>query len=148
MTYPCLAEIEPNFFFSFDPRENRTTKTTLFQSIQNVSMRFFQAPCAENADRSTIQNLNCNAATPDQSAAFKSKTSSRSSGQALSNTITFTHDVSAFVQSGSSTFVVNTGPKASISNALSVHLSYTVERDTDPPAGAVKTDTLSRITVI
>ena len=67
---------------------------------------------------------------------------------ALSDTITFTQDASAFVQSGSSTFVSDTGLQASISDALSVRLSYTLEHDTDPPAGAVKTDTLSRITVI
>ena len=67
---------------------------------------------------------------------------------ALSDTITLTQDVSALVQSGSSTFVSDTGLQASISDAVSVRLSYTVEHDTDPPAGAVKTDTLSRITVI
>jgi putative salt-induced outer membrane protein len=67
---------------------------------------------------------------------------------AISDTITFTQDASALVQSGSSTFVSDTGLQASISDALSVRLSYTVEHDTDPPAGAVKTDTLSRITVI
>ena len=67
---------------------------------------------------------------------------------ALSDTITFTQDANALIQSGSSTFVSDTGLQASISDALSVRLSYTVEHDTDPPAGAVKTDTLSRITVI
>ena len=67
---------------------------------------------------------------------------------ALSDTITFTQDANALVQSGSSTFVSDTGLQASISDALSVRLSYTVEHDTAPPAGAVKTDTLSRITVI
>lgn len=67
---------------------------------------------------------------------------------ALSDTITLTQDASALVQSGSSTLVSDTGLQASISDALSVRLSYTVEHDTDPPAGAIKTDTLSRITVI
>ena len=67
---------------------------------------------------------------------------------ALSDTITFTQDANALIQSGSSTYVSDTGLQASISDALSVRLSYTVEHDTDPPAGAVKTDTLSRITVI
>ena len=67
---------------------------------------------------------------------------------ALSDTITFTQDANALIQSGSSTFISDTGLQASISDALSVRLSYTVEHDTDPPAGAVKTDTLSRITVI
>jgi putative salt-induced outer membrane protein len=67
---------------------------------------------------------------------------------ALSDTITFTQDANALIQSGSSTLVSDTGLQASISDALSVRLSYTVEHDTAPPAGAVKTDTLSRITVI
>jgi len=66
----------------------------------------------------------------------------------ISDTIAFTQDASAFIQSGSSTFISDTGLQAAISNDLSVRLSYTVEHDTDPPLGAVKTDTLSRITVI
>ncbi|WP_298335000.1 DUF481 domain-containing protein [uncultured Erythrobacter sp.] len=67
---------------------------------------------------------------------------------AISDNLTFTQDATALVQSGSSTFVSDTGLQASISDAVSVRLSYTVEHDTDPPAGAVETDTLSRITVI
>ncbi|MEO0463597.1 MAG: DUF481 domain-containing protein [Pseudomonadota bacterium] len=66
----------------------------------------------------------------------------------LSDNITFTQDASAFVQSGSSTFISDTGLQAGISDALSVRLSYTVEHDTAPPPGAVKTDTLSRVTII
>ena len=66
----------------------------------------------------------------------------------ISDTLTFTQDASALVQSGSSTFISDTGLQAAISDALSVRLSYTVETDTAPPPGAVKTDTLSRITII
>ena len=66
----------------------------------------------------------------------------------ISDALTFTQDASALVQSGSSTLISDTGLQASISDALSVRLSYTVETDTAPPPGAVKTDTLSRITVI
>ncbi|MEM1195726.1 MAG: DUF481 domain-containing protein [Pseudomonadota bacterium] len=66
----------------------------------------------------------------------------------ISDSISFTQDASALVQSGSSTFTADTGLQAAISDALSVRLSYTLEHDTDPPEGAVKTDTLSRITVI
>ncbi|KEO88990.1 membrane protein [Erythrobacter longus] len=66
----------------------------------------------------------------------------------LSDKLSFTQDASAFIQSGSSTLISDTGLQASISDAVSLRLSYTVEHDTDPPAGAVKTDTLSRITVI
>lgn len=67
---------------------------------------------------------------------------------AISDKLTLTQDATAFIQSGSSTFTSDTGLQAAISNAVSVRLSYTLEHDTDPPAGAVKTDTLSRITVI
>ncbi|MEO0690335.1 MAG: DUF481 domain-containing protein [Pseudomonadota bacterium] len=66
----------------------------------------------------------------------------------LSENITFTQDASAFIQSGSSTYTSATGLQAGISDALSVRLSYTVEVDTDPPPGSVKTDTLSRITIL
>jgi len=66
----------------------------------------------------------------------------------LLDTVTVTQDASAFVQSGSSTFVSDSGLVASIAGDLSLRLSYTVEHDTDPPAGAVRTDTLSRVTII
>jgi len=60
----------------------------------------------------------------------------------------FTQDASAIVQSGSSTYISDTGLQAALSDALKVRLSYTVEVDSNPPPGAVKTDTLSRITII
>lgn len=66
----------------------------------------------------------------------------------ISETISFSQDLSAFVQSGSDTFISDTGLIASLGGDLSVRLSYTVEHDTAPPPGAVKTDTLSRVTLI
>ena len=66
----------------------------------------------------------------------------------LAENITFTQDASALIQSGSSTYISESGLQAGISDNLSVRLSYTVEVDTDPPPGAVKTDTLSRVTII
>ncbi|MEL6485588.1 MAG: DUF481 domain-containing protein [Pseudomonadota bacterium] len=66
----------------------------------------------------------------------------------ISDSLTFTQDGSALVQSGSSTFISDTGLQVAMSDALSVRLSYTLEHDTAPPADAVKTDTLSRITII
>ncbi|MEP3050956.1 MAG: DUF481 domain-containing protein [Erythrobacter sp.] len=59
-----------------------------------------------------------------------------------------TQDASAFVESDNSTFVSSTGLQAALSDNLSARVSYTVEHDTDPPIGAVQTDTLSRITLI
>ncbi|MEM7780955.1 MAG: DUF481 domain-containing protein [Pseudomonadota bacterium] len=66
----------------------------------------------------------------------------------ISNSISFTQDLSAFLESGSSTIISDTGLQAGIANNISVRLSYSIEHDTDPPAGAVKTDTLSRFTII
>ena len=66
----------------------------------------------------------------------------------LAETIALTHDASALVQSGSSTFIADTGLVAKLSNKIAVRLSYTLEHDTAPPPGAVKTDTLSRMTLI
>ena len=66
----------------------------------------------------------------------------------IAENLALTQDASAFVQSGSSTFISATGLQAGISNDVSVRLSYSVEHDTNPPIGAVTTDTLSRITII
>jgi putative salt-induced outer membrane protein len=66
----------------------------------------------------------------------------------ISEAISLTQDASALVQSGSSTFISDTGLVAKVSGKMSVRLSYTLEHDTAPPPGAVKTDTLSRVTLI
>ncbi|MEP5938355.1 MAG: DUF481 domain-containing protein [Erythrobacter sp.] len=59
-----------------------------------------------------------------------------------------TEDASAFIQSGNNTFVSTTGLVAGLGSGLSASLSYTIEHDTNPPPGAVKTDTLTRATLI
>ncbi|MFL0355961.1 YdiY family protein [Erythrobacter sp. GH1-10] len=66
----------------------------------------------------------------------------------IAENLALTQNASAFVQEGSSTFLSETGLQAGIADDLKVRLSYAVEHDTDPPAGAVKTDTLSRVTLI
>ncbi|MGB7409159.1 MAG: DUF481 domain-containing protein [Pontixanthobacter sp.] len=66
----------------------------------------------------------------------------------IADTITFTQDASAFLQSDNSTFVSTTGLKAGLGEGLSARIAYVVEHDTDPPVGAVKTDTLTRFTLI
>jgi putative salt-induced outer membrane protein len=66
----------------------------------------------------------------------------------IAENIAFTQDASAFIQSGSSTYLSDTGIQAAIADAVSVRLSYTVEHDTAPPFGSENTDTLSRITII
>lgn len=66
----------------------------------------------------------------------------------LAKNLALTQNASALVQSGSSSFLSESGLQAGISDDIKVRLSYAVEHDTDPPAGAEKTDTLSRVTLI
>ena len=66
----------------------------------------------------------------------------------VSDTIKVTQDASAFVQSGNSTYISTTGLEAGLGGSLSARIAYAVEHDTNPPAGAVKTDTLTRFTLI
>ena len=66
----------------------------------------------------------------------------------LAENIAFTQDANAFLQSGNSTFVSNTGLKAGLGGGLSARIAYAVEYDTNPPPGAVSVDTLSRFTLV
>lgn len=66
----------------------------------------------------------------------------------LSEHLKLTQDASAYFQSGNSTYLSATGIEAGVGDGLVARLSYTVEHDTDPPAGSVQTDTLSRFTLI
>lgn len=66
----------------------------------------------------------------------------------IAENLKLTEDASAFIQSGNSTYVSATGLTAGLGGGLSASLSYTVEHDTNPPLGAVQTDTLSRVTII
>ena len=69
-----------------------------------------------------------------------------------------THDTNAVAETGgSATIIVDgsntslnlaTGLNAKISDRVSARVSYTIEYDSNPPVGAVQTDTLSRITLI
>nr|WP_298929477.1 DUF481 domain-containing protein [uncultured Erythrobacter sp.] len=66
----------------------------------------------------------------------------------LAENLKLTEDASAFIQSGNSTYTSTTGLNAALGGGLSASLSYTIEHDTNPPLGAVQTDTLSRITIV
>lgn len=66
----------------------------------------------------------------------------------VSDTVKLTQDASAFIQSGNSTYISTTGLEANLGGSLSARVSYAVEHDTAPPAGAVQTDTLTRFTLI
>ena len=76
----------------------------------------------------------------------------------ITDRLKLTHDTSAVAETGgSATVIVDssntslnlvTGLNAKISDSLTTRFSYTVEYDSNPPVGATKTDTLSRVTVI
>ena len=63
-------------------------------------------------------------------------------------TLKLTQQASAYFQSNNSSFNSTTGLEAKLNGNLAARVSYRVEYDTDPPLGAVKTDTLSRFTLI
>lgn len=69
-------------------------------------------------------------------------------GYRVSDTIKLTQDASVFLQADNNSFVSTTGVEAALGGNLSARLAYVVEHDTDPPAGAVKTDTLTRFTLV
>lgn len=54
----------------------------------------------------------------------------------------------AIVDSRNTTLDLITGLNAKINNSLSARFSYAIEYDSNPPRGAVQTDTLSRVTLI
>jgi putative salt-induced outer membrane protein len=54
----------------------------------------------------------------------------------------------AIIDSRNTTLDLVTGLNATISSKLSARFSYAVEYDSNPPPGAVQTDTLSRVTLI
>lgn len=66
----------------------------------------------------------------------------------ISDTIALTHDSSAIIDADNTTLAALTGVEASLSDAFTARLSYGVEYDSNPPLGAVSTDTLSRLTLI
>lgn len=59
-----------------------------------------------------------------------------------------TQDASAYMEAANSTLQSATGLEAKLNSRLAARLSYTAERNTDPPLGAVKTDTRTHFTVI
>ena len=76
----------------------------------------------------------------------------------ISDRLKLTHDTNAVAEGGASAQAIIdssntslnfvTGLNAKISDRISARVSYAIEYDSNPPAGAVQTDTLSRITLI
>lgn len=66
----------------------------------------------------------------------------------VSDTIKITQDAGALIASNNNTYTSTTGLEAALGSSLSARIAYAVEHDTNPPLGAVKTDTLTRFTLI
>ncbi len=76
----------------------------------------------------------------------------------ITDRLKLTHDTNAVAETGGTATVIIdsnntsinlvTGLNAKISDRVSARLSYAIEYDSNPPLGAVQTDTLSRITLI
>ncbi|MEM6907885.1 MAG: DUF481 domain-containing protein [Pseudomonadota bacterium] len=76
----------------------------------------------------------------------------------ITDRLKLTHDTNAVAETGGSAQLIVdgsntslnfvTGLNAKISNRVSARVSYALEYDSNPPVGAVQTDTLSRVTLI
>lgn len=66
----------------------------------------------------------------------------------VSPTLKVTQDASAYVGSDNNTFTSLTGLEAGMARGLKARLSYSIEHETSPPLGALKTDTISRFSLV
>lgn len=76
----------------------------------------------------------------------------------ISENVKLTQDANSTVETGGEALLIidsantsisaTTGLEAGLSEALSARLSWTIEYDSNPPAGAVSTDTLTRFTLV
>lgn len=66
----------------------------------------------------------------------------------VSDTLKLTQSADATIASNSNTFNTSTALDAKLIGTLSARLSYSIEHETDPPVGRIKTDTLSRATLV
>jgi len=62
--------------------------------------------------------------------------------------IKITQDASAYVGSDNGTFTSLTGLEAGMARGLKAKLSYSIEHETSPPTGSLKTDTISRFSLV
>lgn len=68
--------------------------------------------------------------------------------QGANSTVETGGEALLIVDSANTSFTATTGLEAGLTDALSARLSWTIEYDSNPPAGAVSTDTLSRFTLV
>jgi putative salt-induced outer membrane protein len=66
----------------------------------------------------------------------------------VSESVKLTQDASGYVGSDNNTFTSLTGIEAGMTKGLRARLSYSLEHETSPPLDAVKTDTISRFSLV
>ncbi|QQN74115.1 YdiY family protein [Croceicoccus sp. YJ47] len=66
----------------------------------------------------------------------------------VTKVIGVTQEANMFLRAGNSSFNALSGVEAGIGDGLKARLSYSLQHETGPPDGALKTDTLSRFTLI
>ncbi|QDK32424.1 DUF481 domain-containing protein [Sphingomonas sp. IC081] len=66
----------------------------------------------------------------------------------VDDAVKFTQTASSYIETGNSTFTTNTGIEAGVSKKLKAKLSYSFEHETSPPAGTLRTDTISRFSLV
>lgn len=66
----------------------------------------------------------------------------------ISKSVKLMQDASGYVETGNSTFTSATALEAGMGKGLKAKISYAIEHETSPPAGALKTDTISRFSLV
>lgn len=69
-------------------------------------------------------------------------------GWRVNQSIKLTQNASTYVGSDDSTFTSLTGIEAGMAKGLKAKLSYSFKHETSPPQGAIKTDTISRFSLV
>lgn len=66
----------------------------------------------------------------------------------INPTIKLSQDISSYVGSDNNTFTSMTAIEAGMMKGLKAKLSYSIEHETRPPSGSLKTDTISRFSLV
>jgi putative salt-induced outer membrane protein len=66
----------------------------------------------------------------------------------INPTIKLTQDATSYIGSDNNTFTSLTAIEAGMAKGLKVKLSYSIEHETKPPSGSLKTDTISRFSLV
>lgn len=67
---------------------------------------------------------------------------------AISPTIKLTQDASSYIGSDNNTLTTLTAIEAGMAKGLKMKVSYSIEHETSPPIGSLKTDTISRFSLV